>query len=1575
MRVVKRGVKNAEKCGRCVLYNRRPHLKNRLQLRAPGKSLGALAGLLAAEVRMNPVEKALEEARLLLIDTSLRNRLLNFKTTKRRTLHVQGTSVKELYSNLVGKERGLRLLPKQHRPEDDSGAENTPEQRARLDVFRVNGSVGSNSNVLPQKSEDAAYFEVPTTMEKDELIGRLSYIYRQTQATIEEQGYTPLYLALNFLKWTESPHALETGRAPLILVPAGIRRIRQNLYEISWTTEDVQANYALKVKLQEQDIKLPDAGTLDTWKSIEDFLIGVKRIVSEIDGWEVEESIYLDFFNFTKIIMYRDLDHKSWPNEELLLDHHLLKLLFDPNHHQDKLSRLSEDEIDTVVDFKARYYVMDADPSQIAVIEDVRTGNNLVVQGPPGTGKSQAIVNIIADTLSQDKTVLFVSEKLAALEVVKKRLDDVKLGDFCLELHSRKANKKQFIEELKGILDLPTFKAVNADARFDELETLKKGLNGYAESIGSPCCSLGKSPFELIREREAVSQYFKTKGREMPLLKLNDADSWSKQKWDAEQSLLQQLTEVFPKGSLENHPFYGCHPTDQGPFFTIEVKALLSDCRRMAASIQRTLDNWAKIYGISLPGSWADSQTTFEAAKAIERSSQFRPVRVEPLVWATPGAQEKARTLIAGLAAQQEQRATLGQKFKPHAFDEAKFESLERKHLLSDNWYMLFHPINHYRLKKDLFSLYKAKPTKDLNAVIADLDQLELCIHSRKAIDVARDDARSLFGNLWSGAQGSCKTLGGFVVWVKEFMDLLQCSILSSKTVELLNSGLPYDELRDQINQFRLQWTNLQEKHHDLIGLLRPDYQKLAGKEAELLPFQELLSIWEGWDSGLELIHEWNLFLEKRKACSDTDAEMIVRLVETGVILPEDVTNCLKGLFAASVLDKVFKDNVYLKHFAVGPHENKVEHFARLDQHLIELNRSRLAQRLREKRYQLPDVPQSESQKFLKKEMGKHKNHKAVRTIFAHAPREILGLKPCIMMSPLSVAQFLQPGEVSFDLVIFDEASQVRSEDALGAIARGKQLVVIGDSKQLPPTNFFDVVMDEGDDDAALIGFGSILDRSEASGFPRTSLKWHYRSEHESLIAVSNREFYGNKLVIYPSPIQRNERLGLHFHRLPQGEYDWGGTRTNRVEATFVAEQAIQHYRDWPTASLGIGTFSIAQSEAVTEEIQRLLGENPDLERYFSSDEKEYCFVKNLETIQGDERDVIFISIGYGFDKDKKFHKNFGPLNQDGGERRLNVLITRARKKSVVFANFLPSDLTVDPMANRGVHALRAFLEYAQTGRLGLKFEKEFESDFERSVCECLRDQGLQVHPQVESVGYRIDLAIPHPSESGGYLLGIECDGRKYHSSRVARVRDRLRQQILEERGWKILRLWSTDWYWQRSSAELRLVTAIQDALDKASRYAASEIDTEPPKVAPTDFEHKSDDRIVVDSDAPASDSGFASANLMGDKESVGTETVTLRVPSLENVLMPLLRYIYLNSGEWTPDDSCHGIEEEYWITVKDGAELETCNSEEFGARIRQGAARLVQKGYLKRDYDGRCEITDAGIGELKNWGLTPDDS
>jgi hypothetical protein len=425
------------------------------------------------------------------------------------------------------------------------------------------------------------------------------------------------------------------------------------------------------------------------------------------------------------------------------------------------------------------------------------------------------------------------------------------------------------------------------------------------------------------------------------------------------------------------------------------------------------------------------------------------------------------------------------------------------------------------------------------------------------------------------------------------------------------------------------------------------------------------------------------------------------------------------------------------------------------------------------------------------------------------------------MMSPLAVSQFL-PADLTFDAVIFDEASQVSPNDAINCIYRGSALILSGDQKQLPPTSFF--AASSGDDDEEWSEesedpgeFQSILDLAKASGaFRSLTLRWHYRSRHEALIAFSNSAFYKGQLVTFPSRQSDGPDVGVELFHV-DGTYRRGTSRDNPIEAGKVAERVIHHFDTRPGLSLGVVTFSEAQAAAIDNAMNKALQQRPDLERLLAKDDRlRGFFVKSLESVQGDERDVLIFSVGYGPDENDKITMNFGPLNKDGGWRRLNVAITRARYRNEIVSSIRPGDIS-ESVASEGVRQLRHYLDYAQRGMPALALDTsaggDAESPFEESVISTIRSWGYELVPQVGAAGFRIDIGICHPEHPGVYALGVECDGYQYHSSRVARDRDRLRERVLRGLGWNLHRIWGTAWYRDRVGEEYKLKVAIERAV------------------------------------------------------------------------------------------------------------------------------------------------------------------
>jgi very-short-patch-repair endonuclease len=617
-----------------------------------------------------------------------------------------------------------------------------------------------------------------------------------------------------------------------------------------------------------------------------------------------------------------------------------------------------------------------------------------------------------------------------------------------------------------------------------------------------------------------------------------------------------------------------------------------------------------------------------------------------------------------------------------------------------------------------------------------------------------------------------------------------------------------------------------------------------AGKLTEV-PLSVLDSRLAEWQGAIEQLNRWVILQRRRGDLVNAGLEPLLPEIDSGTI-GTDALDRLTLMFSEAAMKLAYAQCDAIAAFDGVTHSRIVDEFRELDQRRIELARHETACA---HFAGMPTGGDYGAVGIIRGEIRKKRRHKPIRRLLTEAGHAVQAIKPVFMMSPISIAQFIEPGVLDFDLLVIDEASQVRPVEAFGAVMRSRQSVVVGDNRQLPPTSFFDRMsgsdddeIEEDDETTSAADVESILDLCVARNFPQRMLQWHYRSRHHSLIAVSNREFYQDRLFVIPSAERDGVNRGLQFRHVTNGVFDRGKSRTNRQEARAVATAMIEHAHCTPRLTLGVGTFSVAQRDAILDELELLRRDHPETEEFFSLTSTESWFVKNLENIQGDERDVIFISIGYGFDASGYFSMNFGPLNREGGERRLNVLISRARERCVVFSSIKADNVDLRRTSAIGVKSLKTFLHFAETGRLDTAEAtvRDFDSDFEINVAEAIQSLGYQVDQQVGMAGFFIDLAVVDPDCPGRYLLGVECDGATYHSARWARDRDRLRQAVLEDHGWALHRIWSTDWF-QSQHDQLRKLAATIEGQRLRNRNDESESSEN------QHYDNISDDEVMVD--------------------------------------------------------------------------------------------------------------------------------
>ncbi|HEV3385409.1 MAG TPA: AAA domain-containing protein [Gemmata sp.] len=621
--------------------------------------------------------------------------------------------------------------------------------------------------------------------------------------------------------------------------------------------------------------------------------------------------------------------------------------------------------------------------------------------------------------------------------------------------------------------------------------------------------------------------------------------------------------------------------------------------------------------------------------------------------------------------------------------------------------------------------------------------------------------------------------------------------------------------------------------HRITTDLFDPDMLVSTNLILNKTPLGELKKWADARTDDFDRLAEWAKYLLVEKEATAFGLNGIIQEVKAGEFGPTDAANAFRARLYRLWLDGLHQKVPILGSFATSTHERLISRFTELDRLHIRSTPARVRGELllnAERPKTRENAPETSELGILLREVHKKQRHLPLRRLFTQIPWVLPRLKPCLMMSPLAVSTFLDNPELMFDLVIFDEASQVRPHDAVCAIYRGRQLVVGGDPRQLPPTDFFnrsDDAEDPTSDESSIASYESLLDVCLSRGLMRKWLRWHYRSQRESLIAFSNRHFYESRLITFPSA---DEATGpaINFIKVPEGRFKDG---INPIEAKQVAKLVMEHARSSPNLTLGVIAFSQRQQDRILDELEILRRQNPATETFFAEDNTEPFFVKNLENVQGDERDAIYLSIGYGPDETGKVAMRFGPLNQQGGERRLNVAITRARRAMAVVSSLAAADIDLTRAHAEGAKLMRAFLDYAARGPIALgepsdNLKQETESPFEREVGDELTRRGLTVHRNIGCSDYRIDLAITDSQQSGKYILGVECDGATYHSAATARDRDRLRQAVLEGLGWRLIRVWSSDWIRDRDKQVKRILAALKEA-------------TNPKKPASGDLEFK----------------------------------------------------------------------------------------------------------------------------------------
>lgn len=1323
-----------------------------------------------------------------LLDISKRNNLISFKDTKASTGDIAYPDIFKLFSKIKNGGKVEVFDPKEIE-EEEFDIEYQEEQDIPETL--------SKDEYIAKYSQSIKKNQILVYNQANKPIAAIKNISKKARTTIEETGINAAYMTFGFVIWTDSDSSNVKSKAPVLLVPIKIvnkRTIDPHYIEV--IDDDIVLNPTFAHKLYtEHGVELPQ---YDEDMDLREYLDSIAKLLSKLN-WKVTYESRVGIFSFQKLNMYNDLV----ANNSKILANKNIQAMVDGANFDGGMSISSQQQPQPLVN------VVDADASQTEAIELVNQGKSFVLQGPPGTGKSQTITNIIAECLYRDKSVLFVSEKLAALTVVSNKLDKAGLSEFCLELHSHKSNKKDVVAELCRTLKLPkTQLTASADRELHDKINKQAILDEYAQQLHRVRPVIDKTLYNIYDEISACRNNADVQ------FCIDDISSKDSSYIDQAENLLAKYCSYIDSigKNYKNHVWYGY----SGRSFTYQERvALTRDLNTIVAMCNELSSISGELhYAYGLAVLSIDSANTIKEFLACV--SQHKYTSLELLI------ERRATKAIAQLS-------QLKQLSEDIADNNALLKQLYEEDILALDGAKLYKSLT--KLHSNAFKRLFSKEYKEI------IKSIKLCLHTNGKVSYKKacSSMHTLSQLQHDNAQFDtvAKLVQPYMLCtLTQKLDFDSCiqecdNIKKFASVDVLTNcfgrmpSSDYVQARANMNKLSKQLQQcfdnsdraecrvadkFDKQVYDIMSI---DVRTLSSKIGCLLGATDSLDNWCDF---------YRLYL-------DLDSYGLIDYIDCAIgnnLDADTIVGSYKKVFYRQWADYILHGVPNLTELSRIAHDQVVAQYCAKDKLSFEINKSKIRTSLSRKKPNMDMVLPGSGAGILLHEGSKKRKIKGVRKLLSEIGDFVQVLKPCFLMSPLSVSTFLSP-DMHFDVVVFDEASQIHTEDAIGSLYRAQQAIIVGDSKQMPPSNFFNSVGDSNDDqeDETLSDYESVLDLCSAS-YANARLKWHYRSKNEQLIAFSNKNFYDNELVTFPSCDSVGASVGVDYVYV-QGLFD-RTSKTNRNEAEAIVKLVFEHFEQHPDRSLGVVAFSQSQQNLIELLINKHRQKDASKEEYFDLERDEPFFVKNLETVQGDERDSIIFSIAYGYDAQGRFYHNFGPLTREGGERRLNVAITRAKRNVKVVASVHHTDFDLSKTNSVGARLLRDYIDYAENGEIALarqmvlnKYE-QYDSEFEMEVCDYLRSRGFAVDTQVGCSSYKIDLAVKVANTSR-YVLAIECDGASYHSSRSARDRDRLRQEVLESMGWKFYRIWSTDWFKNKSTEKSRLYQAVSHALDANAKY------------------------------------------------------------------------------------------------------------------------------------------------------------
>ena len=1335
-----------------------------------------------------------------LLDLSLRNKLLNFKDNR--------------YSiPLQCSEKTLGKL-------EDTLANQEGFFFGSIDTISLKGVQRENESqhIYQYVDESLARRLLFSSLDSGTLSKRLVEIYRASRTALEEGGANTLFLAVGFLEWRESERSKRTFKAPLLLIPVQItRETAKTGYRLFMYDDEPRFNSTL-LQLLRQDFELDIAGLNplpmdDSGVDVNQVLHIVRKAIVNIAGWEVKAEAAIGQFSFSKYLMWLDLSSRMDQLKNQSVVNHLIESPREPFIKQDEFPQPAQ--LDQQYKPQQLFTPLSSDSSQLAAVMSAALGRTFVLSGPPGTGKSQTITNMISQCLADGKSVLFVSEKMAALEVVYRRLTQIGLSELCLQLHSSKSQKMEVLDQLR--------------------ERAQKNNDPYFLSAQPKTTEWQKLSDRLIQTRDELNQHVKNlhtshpigwslyaamsdelRYRDTPHLRFPDI-SIATLTAEKRELLNETVTQAIGLRQLVNgnakDVLNGFAEGLAEPIWSLawqEQYQILQD--QLVDQIQRlqnSVSTWQEVFGFGEKQNLSQVKHDVSIFTALSDLVQQTDLKLLSIIKDLDlNTITQAKQLVQDL---RQQRSSLVGQYQSQIY-QADLSQIAFKWREAESKIFPFSWFAKFQLR-NLVKTYQSSTQRPTALAVAhDLPILQHIQSQQKQFTECENQLGSKLGAYWQGEDSAWQSFEAIHNQWQEIKQIVASTITDQATLLKaleFSKNNSLDEIKQNIAQVENTFSQLLNDHAlkndvQFTPYLDINFNEIIERQQQL---QQHSSSWRHWLN-------WQAI--KSQLIKQGLKPLAFELLDT----PLELDAALKRLninLARHWITHQFSQHPELNQFNSQQHEQKIQTFAQQDRDHQLAASHEIIHRW--------NAIFSEQDKYkaqwtvLNKELGKKRRHIPVRELMRQIPDVLVGLKPCLLMSPLSVAQYLDT-EAKFDVVIFDEASQIPVWDAIGALARGKQSIVVGDNKQMPPTSFFGKGDSEEEvDEEVTEDLESILDECLAAQLPELALNWHYRSRYESLIQFSNQKYYKGGLFTFPAPVAKDTAVKLH---MVEGIYDKGDTRTNSNEAKAIVEFIIQHLQSQlgqeNPLTLGVVTFNMTQQKLIEDLLDNELANHPELET-LSKSGIEPLFVKNLENVQGDERDIIVFSITYAKDQDGRLSMNFGALNRQGGQRRLNVAITRARQGLHVFSALSPEEINLARTNSEGVRDLKDFLVFARSGQLHLNYsdqsKQQSKKEFVQYLQTKLQEQGWSVDLGIGQGDSCVDLAIKDDLNSGSYIAGIIVDGENYAKAATARDRDQLRPTVLNGLGWEVLSVWTVDWWLDPEQNLTKLVNVLEEIKSK----------------------------------------------------------------------------------------------------------------------------------------------------------------